>query len=404
MRRRLWTTVAAAILSVTPSVQAENLGVFPGSRVASQVPDSKFLQGEINELRTRLAALEKSPHENPTTAELSSYDAATATDDCIASPGVCNFPCQPSGNWVGGVNLYVLKAHWNTGNTAFTTTTAPVAGPGGPGTTTYTATPFSYDYSATPGAWFGYVHASGYGLRSNFFQYSQSSGVTTTAGAPVGFVQTINGPNGFVSAVFPGTSPFFRANSSLAVNYFDAEATKTVNACNWSWTGSAGLRYLYQNQTFQAGAFNAAGVQATGLSTRQFFNGGGPTLSLDGRRPVGFRGLGFYGSGRGALMFGTTSRTATAVNALTGSTQVFSANNWGTVPFGELEFGGDYRRRLGRATLVVENGLIGQAYFGVGSSSGFSSAPAFANGILVPGQSSAILGLYGLRSSIGITY
>jgi hypothetical protein len=293
--------------------------------------------------------------------------------------------------WIGGLSMYVLKPHWTNGNPAIVTSS-----PNGSSNAALTVNNFSYDYSASPAVWFGYLNQFGNGIRANFFQFHQGS----TASALVKNNQ-IQFDNFFGSSWF-GLYTFY-PNSTMTVTsgtqliVFDLEALKRVNNANWSWMASGGIRYAYLDQKYEAG-IGPSWATANGssfLSARHYFNVVGPTISAQARRPVGDTPFGFFGSGRAALLYGNFSQTISQspVSLTPGS---LSSSAWSVLPQTELEFGADFRRPFGGMTMVIENALTGQAWFGAGTSSNVSGGGGYAN--------SSTLGFYGWRSSIGFTY
>ncbi|HEX3870746.1 MAG TPA: Lpg1974 family pore-forming outer membrane protein, partial [Pirellulales bacterium] len=187
------------------------------------------------------------------------------------------------------------------------------------------------------------------------------------------------------------------ARSSLKLSYFDLEAMKRVNTLNWQWTGSAGVRYAYLSQSYDS-AVSPPGAAANGgsfLSQRHFFNGAGPTVSFMGRRPIGDSPIGIFGSGRASMLFGNDQQSISEAYLSGLSTSYYRAS-WGVLPQAELEFGADFRRPIGQKTLIIENALTGQSWFGAGTSSGSTA--------LGGNVSQATLGFYGWRASVGMTY
>jgi hypothetical protein len=319
--------------------------------------------------------------------------SAVVGDQYPGQPVISSYLGSDRGEaWIGGVSTYVLKPHWSNNNTAFLTTNGMANG-----RVAVEATNFSYGFSASPGFWFGYVNRFGNGIRTNFFSFNQS----TSAMGSVGIGQAMIDPFAFGSSnygvftIVPGTTLW--SQSALQVTTWDIEAIKRVNTMNWNWTAAAGVRYMYLNQSYGAqidpSMFAVNG--ASSIFTRHFFNGAGPTLAMNGRRPIADTPLGIFGGGRGSLLFGNSEQRFTQTFNAAGQNSFHSAD-WGVIPVGELEFGVDFRRPLGAMTLVIENALLGQVWLDAGTSSNTAA--------LAGNFTSASMGLYGLRSSIGLTY
>ncbi len=402
MRHRFW---AVAVLALAVTAQGVRAQPYPrtNARTAVVADDNSVMQSEINQLRARLAALEDVVAQPETVAP---GDPMYQPPQGLTSQGGDTAPTyqgtyvptmvyqQKRGRWTSGFNGYLLKAQWsNSGGTAFHTTTSNTAGT----SSTTTNTDFSYNYQIVPAIWLGYVHQSGNGVRFGLFQYNQNSTVSGTAGANQQLLDAYTAGGNFG---FGATAPGDRlvVASALQVIAYDIEGTKQVTTNDWTWTGSAGLRYMYLNQSYNDVLFNAAGTTLGGLNSRHFFNGAGPTLSFQGRRSVFNRGFGFYGIGRGSVMFGNNISSFSQSSTLGGppSTDSIFLKSWGTVPVTELEVGIDLRRTYGRLLIICDNGIVGQSYFGVGSLSGTHAADG--------STSDATLGMYGIRSSVGVYY
>ena len=186
--------------------------------------DADSLWAEIDRLQARLTALEG--ERNPS-AVAANYEIAQPAAAANESAGQAAAPCStPCGTWEGGASVFVLSPHWTGGNVAYIS--------GDFSLTELDQQNFASPLSAAPAVWLGYVGPSGYGVQTDFFQYSQSLSQTTFA--PAG--QVLTDPYGNVVALF-GTP--FHASSSLDVLHWDLELTKRLELDDWTWTASAGL-------------------------------------------------------------------------------------------------------------------------------------------------------------------
>ena len=388
MRHHSTIVVALLLALLDAAAQGQELVLAPSAPPTASM-ETNDLQQEIAQLQSRLMALEKI---NQQTVQPAAFQPPAAPVDGrpVDAPVVDAQPSQnyfrtyrqSSGSWVGGASAFFLKPHWTGGNGAYVTNTTL------PGGGINDQANFNSPFTTSPGFWFGYTGASGYGVQVNFFSYAQSFGVATLVPAGVNGVSDTS-----TGIAFAPPGNVFSASSFLNVNYWDIELTKRIQTRNWIWTGTAGLLYLYLGQ-----GYDAVGVSAT-TTTRNTFNGLGPTASLGGRRPLGSLGFGVYGSGRGSINFGHQDYSVASI-FLGNPVAVNTSKNWGVLPTAQLEFGLDYRRSLfgGRSTLVVENGMIGQAYFDAGGPDSNPGNSFFTTPI------TSTLGMYGMRSSLGITY
>lgn len=308
----------------------------------------------------------------------------------------------PQGTIVGGTSTYLLRPHWSDGNPSFYSSS-----PGQPVVpSTITSAQFPGPYQAAPAIWLGYVHASGFGIQADFFYYHQFWNAAANSTPAV----DVTDATGMLSSFFglPGNSYAFAASSSVNVSSWDLEATKSFFDSDWTCTAGAGLRYSYLEQKYGAASNSGGGLSQ--VDERNMFNGFGPTLSVSGRRRLGSFGIGTYGNARGALLFGEhdqrlTLNSGPLVNeGFDGGT--YSASQRYVMPYLQLEWGLDYRLPIGRGSLVIENGIVGQAYFNAGNPSHATTDSSIVLGGIVatPTPSDGTFALFGLRSSIGFTY
>lgn len=339
--------------------------------------DSDSLRQEVDSLRERNDQLTNrlSALEERVGTGLASWLPSSNSSQGSATSSPAIYTMTPSGSWVAGVSAYILKPYFTGGNPAYFSNDGI--------SPTFSVTNFQSTLSATPAYWIGYVGASGFGVQANFFSFYQSNSTGPVTGSFV--------IDPFLNAAAVGGSDFLMATSTLRLTTFDFEGTKQINFWDCSWKASAGLRYLSTGQNYESS--DSSGFTSSFNSN---FNGVGPTLALAGRHAAGASGFGFYGNARGAVAFGKHD------DALSGSlipaTYVTPNSSWSVVPTAQMEFGVDYRRELGWGILSFETGMVGMAYFGVG---GLTSGVIFMPGNFDP---SSTLGLFGLRSSVGITF
>jgi hypothetical protein len=315
--------------------------------------------------------------------------SSMSPEPVVGQPGLpCEdcAPTQPEG-WIGGVSLYVLAPKWSGGNAAYVQRTV-----NGFGAVDRMTTPFNYGVGAAPGLWLAYVTSGGNGVRANLFNFDQISNVTTVNGTN----QSTSDPYALgvsglgIFTVTPGAA--FTSHSRLNITSADVEGVKFFSGSNWSMQAAAGVRYASVNQYYSAELGNS-GL----MDSKHLFSGLGPTISTSARRQIGKSNMGLFGSGRGALVFGSESMQYQQTVAGTSITATQSTNDWGVLPYAEVEFGMDYRMRLaGGRSIVFENAFVGQSWFGAGNS---------ANANALDGTySTSNLGLFGLRTAVNFSY
>ncbi|MCL4201568.1 MAG: hypothetical protein KJ000_03685 [Pirellulaceae bacterium] len=120
----------------------------------------------------------------------------------------------------------------------------------------------AFDYEATPRVWLGYEHGSGLGARATYWQFDNSN------------------PDGTIDLDF---------------RTLDLDVTQRGQFCNWDIVVFGGLRYGKIGVT-----------EFVPQEEREFgfvFEGLGPTLGAEVRRPVGNRGWALVGNVRGSILF-----------------------------------------------------------------------------------------------------
>jgi hypothetical protein len=122
----------------------------------------------------------------------------------------------------------------------------------------------AFNYEATPRIWLGYEHGSGLGTRATYWQFDNTN--------PAGTID-------------------------LEFHTFDLDVTQRGQFCNWDIMVFGGLRY---------GKIGVSEVVPQGEGEARYetvFEGLGPTLGAEVRRPIGNRGWALVGNVRGSILF-----------------------------------------------------------------------------------------------------
>lgn len=173
---------------------------------------------------------------------------------------------------------------------------------------------YDYDFELTPKVWLGYVGDNGFGVRGRYWLYDHD-------GDP--FQYTSDGNHG---AVADFSIPYFSAQlgandanetlqirSALRAYEVDLEMTQLVHFQTTSLQLGAGFRgaglrsHLEAHASLQGTDVNAAGVL-------QEFEGIGPSLSAELRRPLAEGGLALVAATRGSVLFGQSEQRLDAIN------------------------------------------------------------------------------------------
>jgi hypothetical protein len=167
-----------------------------------------------------------------------------------------------------------------------------------------------------------------------------------------------------------GKSGAAGANSQLKLQVEDFEATQQFSAGPLNFLLAGGVRLAHLNQEYNAFVNQQLGgpVQHETILSGHNFLGAGPVAALEVRRCLGKCGLSLYGSGRGAVLFGSANQNALSSGSIGDPSPITVDSHWDPVlTVGELEGGFEYNRMAGRARLFGQVALVGQEWFAAGN-------------------------------------
>ena len=292
------------------------------------------------------------------------------------------------GHFVAGAGVYIIRPYFQNNPAYFTETFASA------GVSVFTFETAQHDFSwglnAAPVVWLGYVSECGarwwlFDQRSATSAMSDPNTIVFSA-EPGGL--SIETPTGLpFSAVEPGSRMF--VSSNLKLNVWDFEGTWETAAGRWGLLFSGGVRYAHLSQdynAFQTSRGATFGIFIPGeeflltdlLSSGHNFNGAGPTLALEAKRPIGNSGLSLFANLRGAMLFGQSKQQVDQPTIIergfpnpTTSVSVtsFSYVRDTLLPVAELEMGVEFSRNWGAARPFLRTGLVAQTWFDAGSAS-----------------------------------
>jgi hypothetical protein len=220
--------------------------------------------------------------------------------------------------------------------------------------------PFLYDYSPSPRAWLGYTTQSGLGIRADYWQFDQagdSRALTSDGLTFIGAQAT--------TIIFPSTiladsaGETLTANDGLEVHVASLLATLDVELAGISLVGGGGLRYASLEQGFSAAVIDGAGTPTGLLEWTRVFEGLGPAIAINARRPIGCRGLALIAEGGGALLFGRKRLNRFVFGNVGPATMpqltLDDAND--VVPIFDLRVGGQWSCRLANDWQISVQGM-----------------------------------------------
>lgn len=193
------------------------------------------------------------------------------------------------------------------------------------------------EYNASPRFWLGYVGDSGLGWRIRWWEFNHTLNGETFEIVGIGniLVESLGG---------------------LEVEALDIEMTQEIDLGLWDMTVGGGVRY---GRTEHVTAQLYDDVLMAGfddLAVASDFDGIGPTLFAEMRRPVGCNGFAFVGNMRASLLFGEDKLAAGFDDTDDGLLIVETAQD-NVVGVLEAQLGGEYSSDIGCGTRVFARGM-----------------------------------------------
>jgi hypothetical protein len=356
----------------------------------------------------------------PPAAEVVPQSSCLAADDgAIAARG----------GVIAGVGLYLIQPYFE-GNLAYAVEVEnqnpnpPFPPPGG----TFHVldrVDVRHRVQAAPLAWLGYVGESGLGGRGRYWYFRAGTDQTLTFPASTGpllvtvFSATPLGLEGFGDTLFQPVPPpapglpeptAVAITSKLEVQVGDLEVLQEFRAGRWELLVAGGLRLarLVQSYDFYNLQPIAVPVVTRALLSSYHFQGAGPVLALEARRPLGETAVSLYGSARGALVFGNAQQNSTfggtTLRNLDANPQVGRERRERGLPIVEFELGLEYGRDVGGSHVFGQVALVGQDWLGAGNATR-SAANTFREGALIGGtDADSDLAFFGLSFRLGVNF
>jgi hypothetical protein len=142
--------------------------------------------------------------------------------------------------------------------------------------------------------------------------------------------------------------------TELEIQVLDLEAFQHYRTGAWDFLFSGGVRLAEIRQSYNAYNLEepvGGALQFHELLSNYNFQGAGPVVALEIRRALGSTGLTAYTSARGSLVIGSAQQDATFGGPTLRNDDpnpqfAFQHRDRG-LPIGELEFGVEYRRKVG---------------------------------------------------------
>ncbi len=328
-----------------------------------------------------------------------------SSDGLLAEAALANEGPASTG-WFGGAGFYLLQPYFQN-NPAYTIfvqkTTDTALDPTNPNTQTVAETArrvqVSHHMDMAPLVWLGYMNEDGLGVRVRGWGFQEGTSQTVSlppfAGAfRIGRAngQTVivaSGTLNTVSSATPlGLQAFgdtlgiqhgaegttFNVTTKLSAQVGDFEGMQRFRSGDWGFLVTGGMRYVRLDQTYNAyDAQSASAAELRTLSSSYNFEGLGPTIAFELRRPVASSGLSVYGQARGSLVFGAANQNAVffgqELRNDDPNPQYATEHRLRAIPIIDLETGLEYGRAVGRTWVFGQVGLVGQEWLNAGSAS-----------------------------------
>ena len=327
---------AKRLLSIAPILVA-----IIASTAPVQAQESEYISmASYDDLMTRVSMLE---------ADRAELKANQGSRDVVSNH-------VTKSGWFAGYEAVIVQ-QFNSHNTAFVVMDTGVI----PGTSN-TTVDFDWEMEFSNRLELGYLNScKNLGFRTRYWAFdsnaSAASGPTQEASLAFASDPDLYHQPGF------GIPITVAAQSELDVIDFEAISKRGI----WGneLTLGAGLRY--------AGVDHHSVAIRTDNNDRMVydsqFDGVGPTIALESRRPFGNSGIGFLVGTRGSVLFGTSDLIVTMDDDSDGvlNDQFDSLDRTRFMSTAELNLGLDYRRRVGRGQLDLGVGLESQLWFGGGT-------------------------------------
>lgn len=203
---------------------------------------------------------------------------------------------------------------------------------------------FTYNPEISPRVWISKEGYTGFSLRARYWTFDHDadaesasvSGLTTlVASLPT---QTATGG---LSLQAEGES--LTANSFTKAYTVDFELGQRINFECWQMKAGGGFRHGSVEHGYDSHAYRSGETVIGSSSVRNRFDGVGPTIFLEAKRPLGFGNLALFGNARYSILLGSFQVRET--DTITVS-DTYSEDVDSTVRIGEIQLGVEWQRHF----------------------------------------------------------
>ncbi|MCX7427774.1 MAG: Lpg1974 family pore-forming outer membrane protein [Planctomycetia bacterium] len=268
---------------------------------------------------------------SPTAAP--AQQSAVPCNTCDGASTDCNSCRTTCAGFIAGADMVVLRPYASDPERATLTDEEGVL----------SMTMADNKFDICPRLWFGYVGAKGLGARARYFRFDH--GLDAEA----------------IDVETTEDSSFFDAgtrvigNGRLAIYAVDVDMFQQVHLGMWNAVLGGGIRAGGVGRTFDYVVDEPEEAIRAGELSKEF-DGVGPTIFAEFRRPIGSRGLALIANTRGSVLFGS-ERLRIAGAEFDAMASSASEKNDAIVGVAEIQLGGEWSRPLARGGRVFVNAL-----------------------------------------------
>ncbi|QDT39888.1 Lpg1974 family pore-forming outer membrane protein [Stratiformator vulcanicus] len=239
-----------------------------------------------------------------------------------------------------------------------------------------------HDFETGYRVWLEHIGPDDFGGRFRYFSFDERA-QTEFASPAVGETiivdldgmqfAPIRGTNG-ATAIGDFQADSIVATGNLDVSAFDAEMSQRIKFNNWLFNVGGGLRYGRFEQSYQSIYYNGDDIVGGAASSRRF-DGIGPTIFAEMRRPIGCSGFSILANVRGSMLYGrhrddlnSFANGVITAGGTTNNTTFASFRNDDLIPIAESQLGGEWSIWISPKTVFsVQVAWETQVWFGAGN-------------------------------------
>ena len=235
-----------------------------------------------------------------------------------------------------GVDLVFLKPRYDD-NLAFSTLTTNADF-----STDALGKNFSYNPEISPRIWISKEGYTGFSLRARYWTFD-SSADAETASVSGSITQVTSLPTGTSTGglTLQAAGESLNANSFTEAYTVDFELGQRINFECWQMKAGGGFRHAAVEHGYDAKAYNSEETLVGSSNVRNRFDGVGPTIFLEAKRPLGFGNLALFGNARYSIMLGSFKTRETDTISVT---DTYASDVDSTVRIGEIQLGLEWQK------------------------------------------------------------